>query len=78
MLCRIDRNRMLVLAGSLVATLSVAPQAWPRTGPGMGCDRAFSDSSKGTDILIAREVSKDGKNLTLRKCSTSRKSHECS
>ena len=133
MLYRIDRNRMLALAGGLVATLLSAAQAWPQMGPGMGYGRGFYDSSteitarglveevqnsaypgqwggthvslktdkgtfdvrlgptpflsqnnfnvakgdtlsvagsklniQGTDILIAREVIKDGKTLTLR------------
>ena len=133
MLCRIDRTRILALAGGLAATLLVAPRAWPQMGPGMGPGYGFYDSSteivargvveevqngvypcpwvgthvvlktdkgtydvrlgptpflsqnnfsiakgdtlsvagsklsiQGTDFLIAREVTKDGKTLTLR------------
>jgi len=133
MLYRIDRNRMLALAGGLVAILLSATQAWPQMGPGVGYGRGFYNSSteitvrglveevqngaypgqwggthvslktdkgtydvrlgptpflsqnnfslakgdalsvarsklnlQGTDILIAREVTKDGTTLTLR------------
>ena len=133
MFCRIDRTRILALAGGLAATLLVAPLAWPQMGPGMGYGGGFYDSSteitvrgvveevqnsaypgqwngthvslktdketydvrlgptpflsqnnfsiakgdtlsvagsklsiQGTDLLIAREVTKDGKTLTLR------------
>jgi hypothetical protein len=50
LLCRIDRNRILAVAGGLVATLLVAPRAWPQMGPGMGYGPGLYDSS--TEITV--------------------------
>jgi len=49
-LYRIDRNRMLALAGGLVATLLSAAQAWPQMGRGMGYGGGSYDSS--TEITV--------------------------